>query len=129
MLEAKAMDQRHKCKYFPKKKGLKTFFRRSPKKKNGLEKHFSADLQNFNYSKNSAVLEPRTEQFLRPRPRTWKYVLEDVFQAKDVLEDSTSGVQMACTIAHLHYLAYEDAFDHFLAFCSIDFWEHEISRL
>ena len=59
MLEAK--DQGHKCKCFPKKKGLKNFFRRSPK--NGLEKRFSADLQNFNHSKNSAVLEPRTRQF------------------------------------------------------------------
>ena len=38
---------------------------RSIYKKNGLEKHFSADLQNFNHSKNSAVLEPRTVQFSR----------------------------------------------------------------
>ena len=28
----------------------------------------------------------------RPRPRTWKCVLEDVVEAKDVLEDSTSGI-------------------------------------
>ena len=61
-LEAK--DQGHKCKCFPKKKDLKIFFR-SISKKNGLEKHFSADLQNFNHSKNSAVLEPRTRQFSR----------------------------------------------------------------
>ena len=27
----------------------------------------------------------------RPRPRTSKFVLEDVFEAKDVLDDSTSG--------------------------------------
>ena len=64
MLEAKAKDQGQKCKCFPKKKGLKNFFRRS-QKKNGLEKHFSADLQNFNHSKNSAVLELRTRQFSR----------------------------------------------------------------
>ena len=51
MLEAKAKDQGHKWKCFPKKKGLKKFFfGRSPKKKS-LEKHFSADLQNFNHSK------------------------------------------------------------------------------
>ena len=33
--------------------------------------------RNFNCSKNSAVLEPRTGQFSRPRPRTSKGVLED----------------------------------------------------
>ena len=58
MLEAK--DQGHKCKCFPKKKGLKNFFSVDLQKKNGLEKYFSADLQNFNHSKNSAVLEQRT---------------------------------------------------------------------
>ena len=65
MLEAKAKDQGHKCKCFPKEKGLKIFFSVDLQKKNGLEKHFSADLQNFNHSKNSAVLEPRTGQFSR----------------------------------------------------------------
>ena len=63
MLEAK--DQGHKCKCFPEKKGLKIFFGQSPKK-NGLEKHFSADVQNFNHSKNRAVLDPRIGQFSRP---------------------------------------------------------------
>ena len=53
---------------FLRKKVLKNFFW-SISKKNGLEKHFSADLQNFNYSKNSTVLEPRTRQFLR----TWGF--------------------------------------------------------
>ena len=48
--------------------------------------------QNFNGSKNSAILEPRTGQFRgleaskpRPKPRTSKCVLE----ANDVLKDST----------------------------------------
>ena len=65
MLETK--DQGHKCKCFPKKKGLKNFFsvHLQKKKKNGIEKDFSANLQNFNHSKNSAVLEPRTGQFSR----------------------------------------------------------------
>ena len=45
---------------FLRKKVLKFFFR-SISKKNGLEKHFPADLQNFNHSKNNAVLEPRTK--------------------------------------------------------------------
>ena len=50
-------------------KNLKKTFHRRFKKKNGLEKHFSADLQNFNNSKNSAVLEPSTGQF----SRTWDF--------------------------------------------------------
>ena len=82
MLAAKAKDQGHKRKCFSKKKffkkvfqaisktktnrktGLqKIFCRRSPQKR--LAKIFSADLQNFNHSKNNAVLEPRTGQFSR----------------------------------------------------------------
>ena len=56
-------------------------------------KNFSSAPQNFNNSRNSAVFEPRTGQFRgikasTPRPRTSKCVLE----AKDVLEDSTSGI-------------------------------------
>ena len=47
-----------------KKRSSKIFFRQS-QKKNGQEKNFPADLQNFNHSKNSAVLEPRTKQFLK----------------------------------------------------------------
>ena len=82
------------------KKDLQKFFQVISKKKNGLEKNFSADLQNFNHLKNSAVLGPRKGNFRgleasrsrprtlpsRPKPRTSKCVLE----AKDVLEDSTS---------------------------------------
>ena len=65
----------------PKKKSSQKFFRRSQKKKKkekGLHKKFSGDLhkkmfskifsgapQNFNNSKNTAVLEPRTGQFSR----------------------------------------------------------------
>ena len=76
MLEAKAKDQGHKRKCSPKKKrSPQKFFRRSLQKKS-LHKNFSDDLhkkrfpktflsapQNFNNSKNSAVLEPRTGQF------------------------------------------------------------------
>ena len=81
MLEAKAKDQGHKRKCSPKKKKKRSsqkFFRRSPKKKKGLHKNFSGDLlkktfsknfssapQNFNNSKTSVVLEPRTGQFSR----------------------------------------------------------------
>ena len=61
MLEAKAKDTN--ASVFLRKKVLKIFFGQSQKKKNRLEKHFSADLQNVNHLKNSAVLEPRTVQF------------------------------------------------------------------
>ena len=68
----KIRDQGRKCKCFPKKKDLQKFFR-SISKKSGIEKHFSADLQHFNHSKNSAVLEPRTGQF----SRTWGFEAKD----------------------------------------------------
>ena len=64
MLEAKAKDTN--ASVFLRKKKVKNFFSVDLKeKKKGLEKHFSADLQNFNHSKNSVVLEPRTGQFWR----------------------------------------------------------------
>ena len=96
------------------------FFRRSPKKKKkkkkGLHKNFSSDLHEKTLSKNFQPLHkiltfqkivlsssrgqanfrgleasrPRTRPS-RPRPRTSKSVLEDVLEAKDVLEDSTSA--------------------------------------
>ena len=46
-----------------KKKNLQKYFLGNPKKKKTVYKNFSADLQNFNHSKNNAVLEPRTRQF------------------------------------------------------------------
>ena len=79
MLEAKAKDQGHKRKRSPKKKGLHKNFSRDLQKKKKIFtkifqaiptkkrflKNFSSAPQNFNNSKNSAVLEPRTGQFLR----------------------------------------------------------------
>ena len=84
MLEAKAKDQGHKRKCSPKKKrSSQKFFRQSPKKgrkkkvftkifqaistKKRFPKIFLSAPQNFNNSKNTAVLEPRTGQF----SRTW----------------------------------------------------------
>ena len=64
MLEAKAKDQGHKRKCSPKKKKkvfTKIFQAISTKKR--FLKNFSSASQNFNNSKNSAVLEPRTGQF------------------------------------------------------------------
>ena len=81
MLEAKDQGHKRKCSQ-KKKRSSQKFFRRSPKKKvftkifqaistkKRFPKNFSSDTQNFNNSKNTAVLEPRTGQFfedLRPR--------------------------------------------------------------
>ena len=105
MLEAKAKDQGHKAQVLSKKK-KKVFtkiFKRSPLK-NVFQKIFQALHKILTFQKivlsssrgqaNFRELEasrprPRTWP-LRPRPRTSKCVLEDVLEAKDVLEDSTS---------------------------------------
>ena len=85
MLEAK--DQGHKAQVLSEKKKKRSsqkFFRRSPKQnktkkkvftkifqaistKKRFPKNFSSAPQNFNFPKNSAVLEPRTDQFSRTR--------------------------------------------------------------
>ena len=89
MLEAKAKDQGHKAQVLSKKKkkkkGLHKNFsgdlqkkKKKKKKKKGLHKifqaistkkrfpkNFSTAPQNFNFPKNSAVLEPKTGQFSR----------------------------------------------------------------
>ena len=80
MLEAKDQGHKRKCsskKSLQKKKKMfqaiskvKKFFKKffqAISKHKGLQINFTGDLQNFNNSKNSAVLEPRTEQF----SRTW----------------------------------------------------------
>ena len=69
MLEAKAKDQGHKAQVLSKKKKkkkkvfTKIFQAISTKKR--FPKNFSTAPQNFNFPKNSAVLEPRTGQFTR----------------------------------------------------------------
>ena len=82
MLEAKAKDQGHKAQVLSKKKKKKKVFTKifqaiSKKKKvftkifqaistkKRFPKNFSTAPQNFNFPKNSAVLEPRTGQFSR----------------------------------------------------------------
>ena len=82
MLEAKANDQGHKAQVLSKKKKKKVFtkiFQAISKKKKKVftkifqaistkkrfPKNFSTTPQNFNFPKNSAVLEPRTGQFSR----------------------------------------------------------------
>ena len=64
MLEAKAKDQGHKRKCSPKKKVFTKNFQAISTKKR-FPKNFSSAVQNFNNSKYSAVLEPRTGQFSR----------------------------------------------------------------
>ena len=67
MLEAKAKDQGHKRKCSQKKKKKKVFTKifQAISAKKRFPKKFSSASQNFNNSKNSAVLEPRTGQFSR----------------------------------------------------------------
>ena len=115
MLEAKAKDQGHKAQVLSKKKKKRSsqkFFRRSPKKKKKKKKRSSQKFFKRSPRKNAfqKIFQPLhkilTFQKIvlsssrgqanfrgleasrpRPRPRTSKSVLE----AKDVLEDSTSG--------------------------------------
>ena len=96
MLEAKAKDQGHKRKCSPKKKrSSQKFFKRSPRK-NVFQKIFQAlhkilTIQKIVLSSSRGQANFRRLEASRPRPRTSKCVLEDVLEAKDVLEDSTSG--------------------------------------
>ena len=118
MLEAKAKDQGHKAQVLSKKKKKKRssqkIFRRSPekkKKKRSSQKFFKrSPLKNvfqkifqalhkiltfqkivLSSSRGQANFRGLEASRPRPRPRTSKSVLEDVLEAKDVLEDSTSA--------------------------------------
>ena len=119
MLEAKAKDQGHKAQVLSKKKKKKVFtkifqaiskkkkkkkkkrssqkfFKRSPLK-NVFQKLFQPlhkilTFQKIVLSSSRGQANFRGLEASRPRPRTSKCVLEDVLEAKDVLEDSTSGV-------------------------------------
>ena len=118
MLEAKAKDQGHKAQVLSKKKKKKVFtkifqaiskkkkkkkkkkrssqkfFKRSPRK-NAFQKIFQPlhkilTFQKILLSSSRGQANFRGLEASRPRPRTSKSVLEDVLEAKDVLEDSTS---------------------------------------
>ena len=118
MLEAKARDQGHKAQVLSKKKKKKglhknfsgdlkkkkkkkkrssqKFFKRSSLK-NVFQKIFQAlhkilTFQKIVLSSSRGQANFRGLEASRPRPRTSKSVLEDVLEAKDVFEDSTSGV-------------------------------------
>ena len=87
--------------FFRRKWSSKNFFQAMRKPKKGLRK-FSARflaLSNKISTVQKIVLSSNRRQgnfggleASRPRPRTSKCVLEDVFEAKDVLEDSTSAI-------------------------------------
>ena len=93
-----------------KKRSSQKFFRRSPKKKKrSSQKFFKRSPLKIVFQKIFQALHKiltfqkivlpssrgqanfRGLEASRPRPRTSKSVLEDVLEAKDVLEDSTSG--------------------------------------
>ena len=119
MLEAKAKDQGHKAQVLSKKKKKKglhknfsgdfqkkkkkkrssqKFFKRSPRK-NAFQKIFQPLHKILTFkkivlssSRGQANFRGLEASRPRPRPRTSKSVLEDVLEAKDVLEDSTSAI-------------------------------------
>ena len=110
-----------------KKRSSQKFFRRSPKKKKKKKKvftkifraistktrfpnNFSSAPQNFTIQKivlssSRGQANFRGLEASRPRPRTSKCVLEDVLEAKDVLEDSTSGSLLYLLLPFLNNLA------------------------
>ena len=126
-------DTKRKCSPKKKKRSSQKFFRRSPKKKKkkkkkGLHKNFSGDLQKKKKNVFQKIFQAfhkiltfqkivlsssrgqanfRGLEASRPRPRTSKSVLEDVLEAKDVLEDSTSD----------HYVIDDVIIQNYCLFC------------
>ena len=79
-----------------KKRSSQKFFKQSPRT-NAFQKIFQPlhkilTFQKIVLSSSRGQANFRGLEASRPRPRTSKSVLEDVLEAKDVLEDSTSGV-------------------------------------
>ena len=113
-------DTERKCSPKKKKKGLHKNFsgdlKKKKKKKRSSQKFFKrSPLQNvfqkifqplhkiltfqkivLSSSRGQANFRGLEASRPRPRPRTSKCVLEDVLEAKDVLEDSTSVIQLQC---------------------------------
>ena len=97
-----------------KKKVFTKFFQAISKKKRSSQKFFKRSSRNNAFQKIFQVLHKiltiqklvlsssrgqsnfRGLEASRPRPRTSKCVLEDVLEAKDVLEDSTSDQNLSC---------------------------------
>ena len=90
-------DTKRKCspKKKKKKRSSQKFFKRSPRT-NAFQKIFQPLHKILTYQKivlssSRGQANFRGLEASRPRPRTSKSVLEDVLEAKDVLEDSTSA--------------------------------------
>ena len=88
-------DTKRKCSPKKKKRSSLKFFKRSPLK-NVFQKIFQTlhkilTFQKIVLSSSRGQANFRGLEASRPRPRTSKCVLEDVLEAKDVLENSTSG--------------------------------------
>ena len=100
MYEAKIKDQGHKRKCSPKKRFSKNSFRRSQNKKNKkkvFKKLFQVIYRFLTIRKivlSSSRVQGNFRGLKASRPRTSKCVLEDVLKAKNVLEDSTSGLKI-----------------------------------
>ena len=104
-LEAKAKDQGHKRKCSQKKSSQK-FFKRSPQK-NVFQIIFQAllrilTIQKIVLSSSRGQANFRGLEASKPRPRTSKCVLEDVLEAKDVLEHSTSAIHIKNVLFRAH---------------------------
>ena len=89
-------DTKRKCSPKKKKKRSSQKFFRRYSLKNVFQKIFQAlpkilTFQKIVLSSSRGQANFRGLEVSRPRPRTSKCVLEDVLEAKDVVEDSTSG--------------------------------------
>ena len=95
-----------------KKRSSQKFFKRSPRK-NAFQKIFQPLHKILTFqkivlssSRGQANFRGLEASRPRPRPRTSKSVLEDVLEAKDVLEDSTSGKNKFSRVAFACLLNY-----------------------
>ena len=127
MFEDKDQGHKRKCskkktspKFFfkqsSKKRSSKIFFRRSPKK-NGLDKNLKLiykilTIQKIVLSSSREQGNFRELEASRPRPRTSKCVLEDVFEAKEVLEDSTSDINCKYSCQYRKFLPFSNKRDY-----------------
>ena len=101
------------------KSSSQKFFQRSPQK-NVFQKIFQAlhkllTIQKILLSSSRGQANFRGLEASRPRPRTSKCVLEDVLEAKDVLEDSISEKHILVLLRMLINLWLRYMFVHFCA--------------
>ena len=99
-----------------KKRSSQKFFKRSPRK-NAFQKIFQPLHKILTFrkivlssSRGQANFRGLEASRPRPRPRTSKSVLEDVLEAKDVLEDSTSGIYEATSSTAANVVSHLEQF-------------------